>query len=53
MKSRPFAYTDVFRHPPFFERDGRNFFCYNINKEHILLDEIPAQVLNDLTPSNP
>ena len=36
--------------PQFFERDGRYFVCYNINKEHILLDEIPRDVLNELTP---
>lgn len=37
--------------PQFFERDGRYFVCYNINKEHILLDEIPARVLDRLTPT--
>lgn len=26
--------------PQFFERDGRWFVCYNIDKEHILLDEL-------------
>lgn len=36
--------------PQFFERDGRCFVCYNINKEHILLDEIPPDVLDGLTP---
>ena len=36
--------------PQFFERKGRFFLCYNINKEHILLDEIPADVLDRLTP---
>jgi len=38
--------------PQFFERDGRYFVMYNINKEHILLDEIPARVLDELTPSD-
>ena len=36
--------------PQFFERDGRFFVCYNINKEHILLDEIAAAVLDEMTP---
>lgn len=37
--------------PHFFERAGRFFAAYNINKEHILLDEIPAGVLDEMTPS--
>jgi hypothetical protein len=36
--------------PQFFERDGRYFVMYNINKEHILLDEIPAAIMNEMTP---
>jgi len=36
--------------PQFFARDGRFFVAYNINKEHILLDEIPAGVLDEMTP---
>lgn len=36
--------------PQFFARDGRFFVAYNINKEHILLDEIPASVLDEMTP---
>jgi len=36
--------------PQYLERDGRHFVCYNINKEHILLDEVPAEVLDRLTP---
>ena len=36
--------------PQFFQCAGRNFVCYNINKEHILLDEIPGEVLDALTP---
>ena len=36
--------------PQFFERSGRYFVCYNINKEHILLDELPPRVLDQLTP---
>lgn len=36
--------------PQFFERNGRYFVCYNINKHDILLDEIPLDVLNRLTP---
>jgi hypothetical protein len=37
--------------PQFLERDGRYFVMYNINKEHILLDEIPAATLAALTPA--
>lgn len=37
--------------PQFLERDGRYFVCYNISKEHLLLDEIPAEVLDKLTPA--
>jgi hypothetical protein len=36
--------------PQFFQRDGRNFVCYNVNKEFILLDEIPMAVLDAITP---
>jgi hypothetical protein len=36
--------------PQFFEREGRYFVMYNINKEHILLDELPADALEELTP---
>jgi hypothetical protein len=36
--------------PQFFEREGRYFVCYNVNKRDILLDEIPATVLDALTP---
>jgi hypothetical protein len=36
--------------PQFFEVDGRRFVCYNINKQHILLDEIPGDVFERLTP---
>jgi len=36
--------------PQFFERDGRYFVCYNINKEHIMLDEIPASLLDKISP---
>lgn len=36
--------------PQFLEREGRYFVMYNINKEHILLDEIPASVLDSITP---
>lgn len=39
--------------PQFFQREGRSFVCYNINKELILLDEIPAKVLDMLTPELP
>ncbi len=38
--------------PQFVERDGRFFVCYNINKEHIVLDEIPARVLDAMTPAS-
>ena len=37
--------------PQFFEREGRYFVCYNINKEHILLDKIPAALIDEMTPS--
>ncbi len=36
--------------PHFFQSQGRNFVAYNINKEHILLDEIPMSVLDAATP---
>ena len=36
--------------PQFCECRGRYFICYNINKEHLLLDELPAELLNKLTP---
>ena len=39
--------------PQFFEREGRTFVCYNVNKEHIVLDEIPVEVLDRLTPALP
>ena len=38
--------------PQFFERAGRYFVCYNVNKEHILLDELPAEIMNRLTPES-
>jgi hypothetical protein len=36
--------------PQFLERDGRFFVMYNVNKELLLLDEIPAAVLEQHTP---
>jgi hypothetical protein len=39
--------------PQFIARDGRYFVAYNINKEQILLDEIPAGVLDTMTPPLP
>lgn len=36
--------------PQFFESDGRYFIMYNTGKEFILLDEIPAQVMDEMTP---
>jgi len=36
--------------PQYFEREGRHFVLYNINKEHLLLDEIPADVIDAMTP---
>ncbi len=39
--------------PQFFERDGRYFIMYNINKEHLLLDEIPATILDEMSPKKP
>ena len=36
--------------PQFFECGGRAFVCYNINKEHILLDELPRSVLQQMLP---
>lgn len=38
--------------PQFFEVGGQYFVCYNVNKEHILLDEIPPDVLNQISPEN-
>jgi len=37
--------------PQFFEREGRYFVCYNVNKEHILLDELSTDVMERLTPA--
>ncbi len=37
--------------PQFFEREGRFFISYNINKEHLLIDEIPANILHEMTPA--
>ncbi len=34
----------------FFGREGRTFVCCNVNKEHILPDEIPAAILDEMTP---
>lgn len=36
--------------PQFLGREGRCFVMYNVNKEHILLDEIPAEVLARAAP---
>lgn len=36
--------------PFYFHRDGGHFVAYNINKEHVLLDEIPADVIDGMTP---
>lgn len=36
--------------PQFLEREGRCFVMYNINKEHLLLDELPAEVLAGAEP---
>ncbi len=37
--------------PQFLEQGGRYFIAYNINKEHLLLDEIPMAVLDEMTPA--
>jgi hypothetical protein len=37
--------------PQYFGADGRHFVCYNANKEHLFLDEIPAAVIDDMTPA--
>lgn len=39
--------------PQCFEREGRTFVMYNINKEHLLLDEIPSAVLARHEPQPP
>ncbi|MBU0608586.1 MAG: hypothetical protein KKI08_11925 [Armatimonadetes bacterium] len=36
--------------PQFLKRAGRYFVMYNINKEHLLLDEIPAEALAAAEP---
>ena len=36
--------------PQFIERNGRFFVCYCVNKEHILLDEVPRVLIDRLTP---
>ena len=39
--------------PQFFQDSGRHFVCYNANKEHLFLDELPASVLDEMTPPTP
>jgi len=36
--------------PQYFADGDRHFICYNANKEFLLLDEIPAAVLDEMTP---
>ena len=36
--------------PQFFGLESRIFVCCNVNKEHILPDEIPAAILDEMTP---
>lgn len=36
--------------PQFFEYEDRAFVAYNINKEHLFLDEIPSHVLAEMEP---
>lgn len=39
--------------PQYLHVDGRHFVQYGLKKEHILLDEIPAAVIDELTPDLP
>lgn len=39
--------------PQYFSSAGRHFVQYGLKKEHILLDEIPADVINAMTPVVP
>jgi len=39
--------------PQYFSAAGRHFVQYGLIKEHILLDEIPASVIDAMTPSLP
>lgn len=39
--------------PQYFAADGRHFVQYGLKKEHILLDEIPASVIDAMTPALP
>jgi hypothetical protein len=36
--------------PQYLHAAGRHFVQYGLKKEHILLDEIPAKVLDEMTP---
>jgi len=39
--------------PQYLHADGRHFVQYGLKKEHILLDEIPATVIDEMTPDLP
>lgn len=39
--------------PQYLHVNGRHFVQYGLKKEHILLDEIPASVIDELTPALP
>ncbi|MBX3748512.1 MAG: exo-alpha-sialidase [Opitutaceae bacterium] len=39
--------------PQYFAAAGRHFVQYGLKKEHILLDEIPASVIDAMTPALP
>lgn len=36
--------------PQYFGAKGRHFVCYNANKEHLFLDELPLAVIDEMTP---
>ncbi len=36
--------------PQFFERNGKYFICYNIKKYDILIDQIPKEFIDSITP---
>lgn len=39
--------------PQYFSAAGRHFVQYGLKKEYILLDEIPAEVIDAMTPTHP
>ena len=39
--------------PQYFHAEGRHFVQYGMKKEHILIDEIPAAIIDEMTPALP